>query len=217
MLIKQGKIGKKGAGVISPAAYYAAGGVIPPAPGTTWNPADKHASIVLSNSNLTATTPDFAFEIVRNTDKRFAANTAKYCVEFKLDANSNGYAAVGFDDGSTATNGQLYNAASFAVSCGGGQINANGSYTGFNAGRDLTTGDVITIGVDPVASKFYVKLNGAFYSIPSTMDPTTGAGPVYDNTRDYFIAGNLVQDTISLRTTTANIQYPISGFPAFNP
>lgn len=152
------------------------------ASGTTWNPADKAASITLSNGNLTATSSATdSSHLVRSTTGRSAGFLY---FEIKVSAAAASGATVGICTTALATTGAQLGSAteSFGWSQGGAfqhNLSTGGS------GVTFTTNDILGWALDLANKKLYVSKNGVW---AFGCNPATGAGFAFTGTPTYFAA-----------------------------
>lgn len=113
---------------------------------SAWNPADKGANQVLSNSNRTVTqsTSPGTIELVRGTQSRTSASARK--VEFTINSKDGVRPIVGLCDSgmSTANGGFSGDTTSLSIGViGSGTVFVNGVSTGINVGT-LVVGEVVS-------------------------------------------------------------------------
>lgn len=138
----------------------------------TWNPADKHSGITLSNGNLTATNSGGAWRSVRATLSR---SSGKYYFNNIVQAGNSlsgvligSYSITGFDIYvGKSPQGWAYWGAN------GNKMN-NNSWSAY--GATASNGDIITTAVDFDAGKIWWAVNGSWQG---SGNPETGANPAY--------------------------------------
>lgn len=176
----------------------------------TWNSADKHANITLSNADLTAAAATTGWKSARAT----LPHAAKSYFEVTVDVLTNSQ-MIGFATTSASLSNYLgANAQGWQYASATGELVNNGTFTAF--GSTYTQGDVIGVAVDPAAGKAWFAKNGTWQA---GGDPATGANPavtgfsaltVYPGTSIYQ-SGD--QQTVNFGAT-AFAYTPPTGFEA---
>jgi len=145
---------------------------------TTWNPADKGASIVLSNGNLTAAWPGGAGAWVRAA---FGATTGKYYWEINADAWTNTNTSAGI---ALSTNNLVNGIAAAGAGVGtsglgfGGVVYVDGASAGISFGT-ITSGHLMCYALDCDAGRVWFKNSAAGnWNNSGTANPATGTGGV---------------------------------------
>ncbi|MFA5478144.1 MAG: SPRY domain-containing protein [Bacteroidales bacterium] len=122
---------------------------------TTWNPLDKHASISLSNGDLTAAQMLAGWRSVRATEGR---SSGKRYFEVRNDNNYNSHIILGFGPLSLATTTFIGSSVgSYGYNCDGRKFIA-GAASAYGAA--YTTGDVIGFALDMDAGTLTCYKNG---------------------------------------------------------
>jgi hypothetical protein len=137
----------------------------------TWNPADKHESVTLSDADLSASSSDFDVA-VRAT---IGVTGGKWYWEVTLTSASNyGYAAVGVTDMSASLEGGLgtYSAAGVGLAADG---TLDTSAQGAIASCGYNAGDVVGVALDAEAREVFFSINGVWQG---GADPQAGAGGI---------------------------------------
>ena len=141
----------------------------------TWNPSDKHANIVLSNGDLTATSNAASWKSVRATEGK---SSGKWYFEVKMDVVAAGYymiLGVGSPDA---------NLSGFCGSdaYGWGYFGTDGKKIHSNVqvvyGAAFGVNDIIGVAVDIDAHKVWWSKNGAWQG---GGNPAAGTGAAYDD------------------------------------
>lgn len=179
--------------------------------GSTWNPSDKAATIVLSNSNMTAVvSANPSSESVRGTVGKSSGKSY-----FELYANSitkNEY--LGIANSSYPIGGYYLGQDANGWGCTASGTKVNNS-TFASTGVTFASGDVIGIALDMGAGKVWWSKNNVWFS----GDPATGTSPLFTGlSGTIFPAVSEYASTaeITLRTTAAQQTYmPPSGFTAW--
>lgn len=169
----------------------------------TWNPADKHANITLSNGNLTATHNGTLWLTVRATMSR---SSGKYYFNNVVQAgNSLCGLLIGTYD-ITATDRYVGKSPQ-----GWAYWGANGNKMNNNSwsalGAVCSTNDVVTTAVDFGAGEIWWAVNGTWQG---SGDPETGANPAYTG-----VAGDLFPAISEFGVGRANTA--IFGVHAYGP
>lgn len=138
----------------------------------TWNPADKDASIVLSNGDLTTTTSVTGYHGVRATSGHA---TGKRYFEITLGTVDE-FFRIGL---AKAT----WTLTSIGAATTGWGYKNNGyvfyNDTGYGPALSFATGDIISVAVDLDAHKLWFGVNGVWSG-----DPAAGTGAVMTNLTD---------------------------------
>ncbi len=186
---------------------------------TTWDPANKAATITLSNGNLTATTASSSWGLVLST-------TSKSTGKFMLEILWSSYAGVGDEPSgiglglstTTLANFTGATAASFGYFPTQGHTYINGSLFSTNtttASGAWNINDVLGIAFDFGNQKFWVRKNGNgwFDATTATQDPATNTGGVSWSTvsAGAKFAANGYKNNLGAGTGVANF----STTPAF--
>lgn len=175
-----------------------AGGT-PPAVVTTWNPADKDATIALSNGNLTATKTSGSDRGLRAVSSK---SSGKWCLPVLIDSLTTPAIDIGLAK-AAATLGSYLG----VDSAGWGYDSANGKVYHSNAGSSYGTtfgpGDVVEILYDADAGELRFTKNGTIQNggaaavsglsgplFPAVSIPTTGNGVTIQNTRSSYAVSN---------------------------
>ena len=146
---------------------------------TTWNPADKHANIVLSNGDLTAATSGSVTWInVRGT---VGKTTGKWYWEVTLQNHRNG-SLIGVTIAGTSLSVNLGTDANSYLYRAEGIKYCAGSSSGIDT---ATVGDVISIALDLDAGKIWFAKNGVWLE---SGDPANGTNPNCTGLSDTFYA-----------------------------
>ncbi len=165
----------------------------------TWNPADKGATVSLSNGNLTAGSSSPAFASVRATLGRSAGK-----FYYEILCTTLGSTRTGLGDGSFSLSTYVGNSAKSA-----GHANSfitNNGYTLTNSGTfALANGDYLMFAVDMDADKAWVGKNNAWQL---SGDPGAGTGAWLDAVSGTVYPATSVYETntsFTLRTKTSEI------------
>lgn len=197
-------------GALSLIASY---GAIAAASGNTWDPANKAASITLSNGNLTAAQSSGGWTSVKGLTS-FAKTTGKWYFEVTIVSSTSNNTMVGVGNAS----------ASLSNYCGsdvngwgywgntGAYFNNGGS---FPLGNSYTTGDVIMVAFDAALGRMWFGKNGTWQN--------SGNPGANTNTSFTGLSGSLVPmfSPNSAGSCTANFgataftYSPPSGFTGF--
>jgi len=137
----------------------------------TWNPADKHADLVLSNGDLTSKTTASSYRAVRAT---MGKSSGKWYFETTIDANTS---ITGIGVGTTAAflgsfvGGDAYGWGYQSLS---GYKRHSGAQLVYGAG--FTTGDIIGTAFDIDNGEIWWSKNGVWQA---SGDPVTRANPAF--------------------------------------
>lgn len=171
---------------------------------TTWNPADKDASVTLSNNNKTAASPGSA-QLVRAVKDI----PSKVYIEFLAVARNGASTCYGLATGSESMSTTLGVGGSSIGYQANGAILSGSADQGAGAYSSFFTNDRIGMAFDLNTRKLWFSLNGVF---PSG-NPSTGSGGIV------FGAAGLIYPCVSPNgTVTANFgdapfTYPVpTGF-----
>lgn len=143
---------------------------------TTWNPADKDATISLSGGNLTATCTGGGFAGARAIDKQI---TGKHYWECTITTWTSSSSAIGIASINWARSSSL--SATPPGTCAlnrAGTITSEGATAGINFGT-IANGTVVCMAVDASARLMWYRLGAAGnWNNSATANPATGAGGV---------------------------------------
>ncbi len=135
---------------------------------TTWNPADKDASIVLSNGNRTSNKPGAAVpKILRSTTSK---TSGKRYAEFTIGGTGGGGDAVsaGLANATASLASGIGNSGnSMGYSSDGGQPGC-----GFAGPGAFNAGDILCLAIDLDNNKLWGRINNGAWS--ASGDPVTG-------------------------------------------
>ena len=160
---------------------------------TTWNPADKSASITLSNGNLTGASSGAAFAGARATSSITGLNYFQVTINLR----QNNSPAIGVASLAAPLNG-ITNGPNGIAMAMNGLVYTNSASVG-SVGFTPAQGDVIGVVVDAVTQNIYFVKD----SILSPAFSTAGiSGVVYPA---------LVTDNGDAATLTADFASPIAG------
>ena len=136
--------------LVFPMSFCHAGSV----PNTsTWNPADKNASVTLSNSNYTAAS-SASSQLARSVTSHA---TGKWYAEFNIDAV--GTASLGIaTSGMSLSSGYVGSTALGWGDYAGGQYLNTGSNNGAGTPPGYTSNDIIMVAFDADAGKLWLSL-----------------------------------------------------------
>ena len=138
---------------------------------TTWNPADKHADITLSDGDLKAAATTSQWRAVRGVSGK---SSGKWYFEVTF-TTSGDYGLVGVASSSVSLADRI------GVSATGWGNQNNGFFMNNNATKTGVTHastNVVQVAVDLDNGKIWWGLNGAWYG---GSDPASGTGAHYDN------------------------------------
>jgi hypothetical protein len=173
----------------------------------TWNPADKSASITLSNGNLTATQAGGG--ISRSVRANAGHTTGKYVASATADVVVGvGLYIIGLANSSQALdNSAIGNTANGFAWYDDGTVYYNNSNTGF-AVPTFNDADTITLAWDLTARRFWCRVNGGNWNNNASADPATNTGGHAINaglTGTLFLAfgSDSGTDKITLKTTAS--------------
>lgn len=198
--------------VVTPAAF-AAGETY-----ATWNPADKHSAVILTNGDLTINVID-ASGAYRSARATVGKSSGKWFYEFTLNANQGSQVVGVATDGALLTDHLCTQTVAWTFYYTGQKINNAGcSLTTY--GTSYTHGDVIGVAVDLDAGKIWTAKNGVWQA---SGNPSTGANPAFSNLSGLTIfpawSGQGTSSGVSARATanfgqSAFAYGPPSGFKA---
>jgi hypothetical protein len=174
-----------------------------PTPGfSSWNPADKDATITLSNFDLSAS---FSFAGPRSLKAVGAKATGKWYWEILIDSSTSGSEIFGVANSSAPNSGDGSGLGQDTNGWGWRQ-NAQLRYGGVigSYGAGFSGGDVIGVAVDLDAGKMWFSVNGVW---AGSGDPETAANPAFAT-----LTGSLMP---SASGATANIHVANFGGSAF--
>jgi hypothetical protein len=190
------------------------------ASGTTWNPSDKHANVVLSNGNLTAADPSSIGDTVwvRSVNP-VVTNQKVYfeCVADNFGTGGQGF-YVGLLSGSHSLQGGPGDTARMFSST---QVDYQS--TGVDNGQQIAATppvvtDVVCIAYDDAAKRFWGRKNGGLWNFSATANPATGVGGfVVAGTGTIYAAwcgfgaGGTTQGTVRFSSSSWSFAAP-SGF-----
>ncbi len=186
--------------------------------GTTWNPADKHADVTLSNGNLTAAQS----ATVNNRGVRAVEFKAagKFYFEIEVDSASgspDGY--FGLSDNDEVLTAALGNGAEgYAYHFADGDARNNGSESAY--GDSLAATDILGVAVDFTAGAIWFSKNGTWQGGATIGEveagTTTNAAFTSITSNPLTPAASLnATITITLHSDAANLTYTVpTGFTA---
>jgi hypothetical protein len=168
--------------------------------GTTWNPADKSASITLSGGNLIAAGTS-GVNSVRSVDQK---TTGKFYWEITATAFANSSSAVGvatlgwaLSSGITSPTGGLASGVSRS-----GLIYANGS--ALIALGAIASGTIVCFAIDLVAGTIWIRSGAAGpWNNNASFSPAAGTGGVSLGASAgtaFYVAATLSGDTVTLNS-----------------
>jgi len=155
------------AGIIASSLVTAAPAV------TTWNPADKHPSITLSNSDKSYQEATAAGWLsVRSTTSK---TSGKWYYEVRFDTAAN-FSDYGFGNSAAGLAGYPGQNTNSVGVVSNGEVFRNGSLGLLMS--SFTTGDVVCLALDIANFKFWVRKNGGAWNNlqGGTQDPATNQG-----------------------------------------
>ena len=193
-----------------PSAMLLGGGV---AATSTFNPADKNASLTLSTNNLTVTdagATNGSAHVVRGTVSRSAG---KRYFESKNNVGNYGDDRVGIAKPAASLSAYLGLVAASAAMSSTGEADIGGAA---KAGTAFTTGDVVMVAVDLTNGLIYFGVNGTWVSGQSPVAGTGGysitAGAAYFPA----VQTDTPTDKFTLNTGGSAFAYPMpTGFTAW--
>ncbi len=148
---------------------------------TTWNPADKHANITLSNGDLTAATTNTAWESVRSI---LGVSSGKYYWEVTIDVSADPNFMIGAGTASaTLSNHPGYDANGYGYNAANGNKYLNNSPVAY--GDSYTTNDVVSVALDLDNGKIWWGKNGTWQA---SGDPAAGTNEAYSGLSGTFYA-----------------------------
>ena len=181
---------------------------------STWNPADKSANIVLSNSNLTATiTTNTNSQGVRGTTSK---SSGKWYFEVLVGVAGFSGVQIGVANSSASTSTTIgADTNGFSYDSASGKKFTNNVLTTY--GSAFTNGDVVGVALDMDSGSIWFAKNNVWQA---SGDPVAGTGQAFSG-----IAGSIFPATSlksgptandTARFSTANQTYaPPSGFTAW--
>lgn len=139
---------------------------------TTWNPADKSATVTLSNGNLTAA--DLGLGQAGGVRTKASFTTQKIYAEFTVPtALAN--AAIGLSNASyVLTNNAIVFSANAIGAVAGGDIIAQGVTVGTYS--SVAPGDVVGMATDGTGRLLWLRVNGGNWNNNGSADPSSGVG-----------------------------------------
>lgn len=138
---------------------------------TTWNPADKSATITLTNSNLTATGTAVAGGVRGTTSQ----STGKIYWEVTVGSVAPGSTSrIGVGNASQGLTANLGSTTTGTGYLSTGLVNANGGTSGTAA--TYTAGDVLGFAYNIGTNKIWIAKNGGLWNNSGTADPVAGTG-----------------------------------------
>lgn len=177
------------------------------AEGAGWNPSDKAANIVLSNSNLTAAFVDNSWVSVFGTP---AKSSGKWYFEVTfLSGTVNDAAAIGVAPVAVGPNGRIGVSEATAVGLSySGSIYRDGFGQG-NTGLSYGVGTVIGVALDVATRKIWFRRDGGAWNNDAVNhNPVTGLGGTVING-----AGSLKLGVSNNAVATVSINMNASGAP----
>ncbi|WP_321948164.1 SPRY domain-containing protein [Burkholderia cenocepacia] len=142
---------------------------------TTFGPGYKHASIALSNGNLTATFGGTQGVVLGTT----GYGNGRHYFEVKFSSgSSSGNAAIGIAPSNEPLGAQIgYNDSTGAIAVfqTSGNVYINGSKVGSVSGFS-NANDVLCVAVDSVSKLIWFRSNGGNWNGSATADPVAGTG-----------------------------------------
>ena len=198
-----------------------------PATAEYWNPSDKGADIVLTNSDKTAEDTGIAFNSIRSVTSH---GSGKYYAEMRILGTAENYQFVGCMNATASVDVSIgapdgdsfgYLAYPGIIGAGAGMFEA---VTPTDYGSGTTALDyVLGLAVDVTNKLFYVAIDNTWQN---SADPAAGTGGYsFSTTGDLFLAatpnglgeGVGIKDTeVTLRTADADFSYtPPTGFTAW--
>lgn len=183
--------------------------------GVTWNPADKHANVVLSNGDLTASANSTSWKSVRATDSK---SSGKWYFECKVSSGTN-LMVVGLALSSASIDTFIsVDTKGWAI-----QISNNSTFKRFNnnpvqyAGVTANNNDIYMVALDLDAGKIWYGKNGTWFESGNPQNGTNEAyasvtGPLYPAISPYD--SNV---SITARFQSQSLSYsPPNGFSAWD-
>lgn len=152
------------------------GRAVPAVPLTSWNPADKHADLTLSNGELTVTNVSVptAFKSLRAIA---SSSTAKTYFECTLDVSGGpGGDVVGIGNASASLAGFTGGNVNSCGLAGSNSVYLNNSPIAI-VGSYLQ-GDTISIAVDLTAKLIWFRVNAGNWNNSGAADPATGVNGI---------------------------------------
>lgn len=142
----------------------------------TWNPADKHSTIELSNGNLTAkaVTLDSSYKSVRAT---LGKDSGKWYFEFVLNTQQGSQVMGVATAAADLTNHLCVQTVAWTFYYTGQKLN-NSTCSLTSYGSSYTHGDVIGVAVDLDADMIWTSKGGVWNA---SGNPATGANPAFSN------------------------------------
>lgn len=183
---------------------------------TTWNPSDKHASIVLSESNMRASFSINATGCVRATASK---SSDKIYFEIKcLAVHGSNLHSYGIGTSSASLSSHLGADAHGYGYFSDGRKAHFGSYTSF--GASFTVPDVIGVAIDFPAQKMWLAKNNVWQA---SGNPAAGTNPAFTGVSGTFFAMISLCSGGSNTSAKARFGYgflsyaPPAGFDAYDP
>lgn len=173
-----------------------------------WNPADKGAGVVLSNSDKTAADATETGDSVRSVTFH---GSGKYYFEMSLDVDDGASLGLANSSELMSGGGGLGESAD-SLRIGSEEIIENA--TGTPYATPVSQGDIVGFAVDTTSKLLYVAVNGTWQE---SADPAAGTGGYnYAITGDIYAATGPYLSEITLRTADADFTYtPPTGFTAW--
>lgn len=191
---------------------------------TTYNPADKGPSVLLTGGNLTSSVFATGWNSVRSTTSQASA---KSYAEWLLGSQNVNGSAIGFADGAAAILSTISGSAGNSIGlqmapAGTAAILASGMFTlAAGAGFVLPpapSGSVAMGAVDPVAGFVWFGLNGSWFA---GGNPATGANPFATFTPGTALflvtSQHSPSDADTLRPDAGQSYSPPTGFSSWDP
>lgn len=186
-------------------------------PGTTWNPADKGASVVLSNANRDATGGISVRAIAS------ASSGKKYFEILVVSTAGPNIPRIGIANTDLTTGdriGDVSYSAAYTHNTGTGLIYTNGSFLFGGSVPTFTAGDVIGIAVDIDAGKLWFAKNNTWVNDQGGAIGNPGAGANQRATittgKTYFPAISAEAWLLRANFAASDFAYPApSGFVAW--
>jgi hypothetical protein len=183
---------------------------------TTWNPADKTASMTLTGGNLIATNTGGATSVVRSVAGQ---SSGKFYFEITNNAGG-GSTWFGIANSSVPLTSWVSNATGGAALHVGGAIYVNFNGTGISF-ASVPNASVISIAVDLVNQRIWFRVSGGNWNNSGTANPATNTGgidisSVFTGVAAYacYAAGNINNNgTANFGATSFAYTVP-SGFSA---
>lgn len=172
----------------------------------TWNPADKHSTITLSNGNLTADAGYNTWRALRATKSR---NTGKFYWEVRLDARYEHRTGIGTSSASL-TNAVGDDNFGYGYSYDGRKCHSGSS---INYGDSYTSGDIAGVALDLINGKLWFSKNSIWQA---SGDPAAGTNEAFSGVSGSFFPMNCMANSlaaITARFAASDFSYsPPVGF-----